>query len=147
VTAEDAYSAWFIMKNGCTATQDTAYGAAVALPMHINVIGSEGAIELMGEKITVRRAPRHSPGATIPAAERIRRGLLPGQADEVCEFPPPAGEAHEPALIPWLEKVKEALRTGRQIAPSFDDGVAVAEVMDQLRASAAQPDLERTGAS
>ena len=141
VTAEDAYCAWFIMKNGCTANQDTAYGAAVALPMYIHVTGSEGAIELIGEKVTVRRAPWHSPGATIPAAERIRRGLLPGQGDEVYEFPPPAGEAHEPALLPWLERVKEAIRTGRQIAPSFDDGVAVAEVMDQLRASAAQPKL------
>ena len=135
VNAEDAYSAWFVMENGCTAAQDTAYGAAVALPMYITVLGSDGAVELIGEKVTLRRAPRHAPGVTIPAAERIRLGLLPGQGNEVFEFPPAPGEAHEPSLTPWLEKVREALRTGTQITPSFDDGVAVAEVMDMLRAN------------
>ena len=60
-------------------------------------------------------------------------GLLAGKGDEVFAFPPASGEAHEPALLPWLERVRDALRDRRQIAPSFDDGVAVAEVMDQLK--------------
>ena len=135
VTAEDAYSAWFVMENGCTANQDTAYGAAVPLPMHISVMGSEGAIELIGEKVTLRRAARTAPGEIIPAAERIRRGLLAAEGNAVFDFPPAAGEAHEPALLPWLERVREALKSGRQIAPSFDDGLAVAQVMDQLKAN------------
>jgi hypothetical protein len=38
--------------------------------------------------------------------------------------------------MPWFGKVKEALRARAQITPCFDDGVAVAEVMDQLKAQA-----------
>jgi predicted dehydrogenase len=133
-TAEDAYCAWFIMQNGCTSTQDTAYAAAVPLPSRYTLMGSEGAIEMIGDtKLTVRRAPDLT---GVSAAERIRRGLLAGQGDEVFEFPPAPGEAHEPALMPWFGKVKESLRTGTQIVPSFDDGVATAEIMDQLKASA-----------
>ena len=29
-TAEDAYSAWFVMENGCTAMHDTGFAAAVS---------------------------------------------------------------------------------------------------------------------
>jgi predicted dehydrogenase len=39
-TAEDAYSAWFVMENGCTAAQDTAYCAAVPMPMRLILMGS-----------------------------------------------------------------------------------------------------------
>jgi hypothetical protein len=84
-------------------------------------------------KLTVRRAPNLT---GVSAAERIRRGLLAGEGDEVFDFPPASGEAHEPALLPWFTKVREALRTRTQIAPSFDDGVAMAEVLDQLKTSA-----------
>jgi predicted dehydrogenase len=133
-TAEDAYSAWFIMQNGCTSTQDTAYAASVPLPSRYTLMGSEGAIEMIGDtKLTVRRAPDLT---GLSAAERIRRGLLAGEGDEVFDFPPASGEVHEPALMPWFGKVKEAVRTGTQITPSFDDGVAMAEVMEQLKASA-----------
>jgi predicted dehydrogenase len=37
---------------------------------------------------------------------------------------------------PWFGRVQQALHAGVQIAPSFDDGLAVAEAMDQLRANA-----------
>jgi predicted dehydrogenase len=131
-TAEDAYSAWFVMENGCTAAQDTAYCAAVPMPMRISLLGTEGGLELIGDtRLVLRRAVREA--AELSAAERIRQGLLAGEG-EVFEFPPAPGEAHEPALAPWLETMRDALRAGRQISPSFDDGVAVAEVMDQLRA-------------
>jgi predicted dehydrogenase len=130
-TAEDAYSAWFLMENGCTAVQDTAYGASVAMPMTVTVMGSEGGLELVGDtKIIVRRATQDL--SKVPAAERIRLGLL-AQKGEEYDFPPAPGEAHEPALIPWLTKVREALRTSTQISPSFDDGLLVSKVMDQFK--------------
>jgi predicted dehydrogenase len=102
-TAEDAYSAWFVMANGCTGAQDTGYGASVPMPMRVMVMGSEGGL-----------------------------GLLAQQGEEY-EFPPAPGEAHEPALLPWLTKVREALRTQTQISPSFDDGLCVAATMDLLK--------------
>lgn len=133
-TAEDAYTAWFTMENGATAVQDTAYCAAVPVPMNITVMGDEGGIELVGDtRLVLRRAPK-STGEVLSAAERIRLGLLAG-GGEVFEFPPATGEAHEPALTPWLTRVRDAVAEGKQIAPSFEDGVKVAEVMDALRAN------------
>ena len=130
-TAEDAYSAWFVMENGCTAVQDTAYGASVPMPMSVTIMGSEGGIQLVGDtKVIVRRAREDLTG--VPAAERIRLGLL-AQEGEVYEFPPAPGEAHEPALVPWLTRVREALLTNTQISPSFDDGLRVATTMDLLK--------------
>lgn len=133
-TAEDAYSAWFVMKNGCTAAQDTAYCAAAPMPMRIILMGEEGGLELVGDtRLVVRRAP--TGGEALSAAERIKLGLLAGEGDEVYEFQPAPGEAHAPALTPWLEAVRDALRAGRQVPTSFEDGVAVAEAMDHLRAN------------
>ena len=120
-TAEDAYFAWFVMQNGCTSTQDTAYAASVPLPSRYTLLGSEGALEMVGDvKLIVRRAPNL---AGLSAAERIRRGLLAGEGDEVFEFPPAPGEAHEPALMPWFTRVKEALRTRTQISPPSTTGL------------------------
>jgi hypothetical protein len=130
-TAEDAYSAWFLMENGCTATQDTAYGASVAMPMSITIMGSEGGIQLAGDtKVILRRTQQNLAG--VSAAERIRLGLLAREGD-VYDFPAAPGEAHEPALIPWLTRVREALCANAQISPSFDDGLRVAKTIDQLK--------------
>ncbi len=133
-TGEDAYSAWFTMANGCTAARDTAYCAAVPMPSRVTIMGREGTIEVINDKQLVLRRAVDVEG--LSAAERIRRGLLAGEGDEVIEFQPAPGEAHEPSLLPWLTQVKESLESGRQIRPSLDDGLAVAEAMDRLRHNA-----------
>ncbi len=78
--------------------------------------GQCGSIELAGDtRLVVRRA---------------------GEAPETVEFPAPPRKAPPPALSAFFAQVAEALRTGTQITPSFDDGVAVAHTMDRLRATA-----------
>lgn len=130
-TAEDSYSAWFLMENGCTVSHDTGYCAPVPLPSRVTVTGSEGAIEVVNDtKLTLRSAVDIE---GLDAAERIKRGLLADDGDAVEDFTPAPGEAHEPSLMPWLSQVKQALETGTQIRPSLDDAVAVAEAMDMLR--------------
>ena len=80
------------------------------------LMGSAGSIELIGDtKLVVRRA---------------------GEEPETVEFPSPPRKAPPPALSRFLGKVSEAIQTGTQITPSFDDGVAVARTMDLLRAKA-----------
>lgn len=114
-TAEDAFSCWMKLDNGCTIGFDTAFSAAIALPQRLTLFGSEGLLELVDDiQVTLRR---------------------PDQPDEQFDFPPPPGDLHEPALAPWLAQVADALRNERQIAPNFNDGVAVAQAMDMLRAS------------
>ncbi|KUI02443.1 Gfo/Idh/MocA family oxidoreductase [Mycobacterium sp. IS-3022] len=115
-TAEDSYSAWFVMANGCTATHDTGFAAAVPSAPTATLIGTEGTIELTADTTLVVRRPKTDP--------------------ETAEFAPPPRRSPPPALTTFFGEVAEALRTGTQIAPSFDDGVAVAEAMDRLRAKA-----------
>ncbi|WP_235677819.1 hypothetical protein [Mycolicibacterium sarraceniae] len=50
------------------------------------------------------------------------------------DFPPAPRRSPPPALSSILAQVADAVRTGTQLAPSSDDGVAVAPTMDQLRA-------------
>ena len=112
-TAEDAYSAWFTMANGCTAAHDTGFAAAVPLAPRATLLGSDGSLELTADTTLV-----------------VYR---PGQEAQTFEFPPAPRRSPPPALSAFLGNVVEAVRTGNQITPSFDDGVAVARAMDLLR--------------
>ncbi|BBY93813.1 oxidoreductase [Mycobacterium gallinarum] len=115
-TAEDAYSAWFTMANGCTAAHDTGFAGSVPLAPRATLLGSDGSLELAGDtRLVVHR---------------------PGAEPQTFEFPPAPRRSPPPALSAFLSDVVGAVRTGTQIAPSFDDGVAVAHAMDKLRVNA-----------
>jgi predicted dehydrogenase len=114
-SAEDAYAAWFVMDNGCTATHDTGFAAAVPIAPRATLLGSDGTIELTADTTLV----------------------VHGQDTETFEFAPPPRRSPPPALSAFLGRVADALRTGDRITPSFDDGVAVAQVMDMLKAKVA----------
>lgn len=118
-TAEDAYSAWFTMANGATATHDSGFAAAVPSAPSATLIGSEGTVELTADTTLVLRRKDEDP--------------------QRFEFPPPPRRSPPPALSTFFGRVADALRTDTPIAPSFDDGVAVAQVMDRLRAQAVHP--------
>jgi predicted dehydrogenase len=133
-TAEDAFAAWFVMENGCTASVDTAFSACVPMPRRMTVMGSDAALELVGEtKLILRRAPAED--RSLSRVERLLRAQVDAEGELIMQLPPPAEEPHRPMLIPWLGKIKEALSEGRQISPSFDDGVVVAEVLEKLKAN------------
>jgi predicted dehydrogenase len=113
-TAEDAYAAWFVLDNGATAAQDTGFAAAVPTLPRALLLGTEGSIELTAD---TRLVLRHN-----------------GSESRTIDFDRPGRP--DPALTTFFTQVAEALRTGTQIAPSFDDGLAVARVMERLRANA-----------
>ena len=133
-TAEDAYSTWFLMENGATANIDSCYSGPVPIAPRMMIIGSDGALELVGEtQLIVRRAIVEAPGKTLTRDERIRRAVSADKPDEVIEFAPNHGETHEPALTPWLARVLEAVRDGRQITPDFEEGVLMADALELWR--------------
>jgi predicted dehydrogenase len=122
-TAEDAFSASFTFANGATATVDTAFAAAVEGPQQLQVLGSDGVIVLNGTtELTLRRAAEH---------------------DEKITFPQFRGDVHEPSFTKWAELIRDAIREGQQIQPSFQDAVACAQIMDKLKA-APLPEVEPT---
>lgn len=115
-TAEDAFTAFFRMESGFTATIDSAYAAVTNVGASWVILGDEGAIEVTG-------------GTTL-------RLLRPGE--ETIEEVYSIGEydPHEPAIGIWLRELGGAVLEGRQIEPSFAEGLACDEVLDRLRASA-----------
>ena len=117
VTAEDAFSSWFVMADGGTASLDTGFSTAVTMPQRLALFGADGTIEIVNDL----------------SLELYRSGA----AAESFAFPAPQGDSHDPALVPWLTRVRYAVARKQAIAPNFDDGVAVAEVMDRLRSESA----------
>lgn len=113
-TAEDAFSAWFVLGNGSTASLDTGFSTSTNLPERVVFLGSEGALELIDDA----SIDLHRPGAP---AERI-------------EFPY-STDRYAPALAGWLPAVTAALEGGSALAPDFSDGAAVTVVLDQLKAT------------
>ncbi len=114
-TSEDAFSMWLEFAGGGTASVDSGFAASVALPGSFNLIGSKGAIAIADDThLTIIRHKQEP--------EHIDLGA--------------GGGGFMGALATWVGKVTEAMKTGTQIAPNFDDGAAAAEVMDMLRAGA-----------
>lgn len=113
-TAEDAYVAWFRLADGATAAQDTGFAAATSTLPRAVLLGTDGSIELTADTTLVLRTK--------------------GSEPEAFEFDRPGRP--DPALVTFFGRVAEALRTGDRTVPSFDDGLAVARVMDRLRANA-----------
>ena len=117
--AEDAFSAWFELASGCTAALDSSFTTAVPLPPRQALLGSEGVLENVGDvKLSLRRAD--------------------GSREEF-DFEPSREDPHLIAMKGWARVVWEAVDEGRQIEPSFEDGLACARVMDALRAEVPQP--------
>ena len=129
-TAEDAFTAWFRMESGLTATLDTGYAVSTDLGSNWTILGEEGAIEVVNS--TELRLVR--PGAAPAEAER---------------YPIGERDPHQPAIGLWLRELGQAVLDGRQLKPSFAEGVACDIVLERLRAAAqaaAVEQLQATGA-
>jgi predicted dehydrogenase len=114
VDAEDAFTAWLDFESGATAVLDSSSSAARTVAHRIVVAGSEGVIEVVGDtKVVLRRAD--------------------GTRDEFV----PEETAADPHLVPmrsWAEVVRDAVRDGEPVTPSFADGLACRRVLDRLLA-------------
>lgn len=106
---------WLEFSRGGTASVDSAFAASMALPHSFQLIGSDGAISI----------------ASDTSLSILRRKQEPEAIEVPCD-----GVGFMAALGIWVQQVTQALKTGTQIAPDFDDGVAAAEAMDMIRATA-----------
>jgi predicted dehydrogenase len=121
-TAEDAMTASLVLEGGVTVAIDSSYAATVNLPARTVITGSEGALENVGnDRLTLFR-----PGAP---PERIDvAGDDDGHADR-----------HALPMRRWAADLAAAVRDGRPVAPSFDDGLACRRVLDALLEAAGAP--------
>jgi predicted dehydrogenase len=111
--AEDAFTAWMTVEGGATVGIDTSFAAVTTLPTHVVVCGSEGTIDITNDHRIVVRG-------------------IDGAKEEI-ELPARVGDPHAGALGGWAAVVRDAVAEGRQVTPSFTDGLACARVMDALR--------------
>ena len=114
-TAEDGFTAWMTTERDASVTIDTTFVSRVNVPTRITVLGSEGALESIGDGRIMLRTDE---GPT-----------------EVFTFDAPAEDPHLVPMRAWAEVVRDAVRAGvvPDGVPTFADGVACARVMDQLR--------------
>lgn len=111
--AEDAFAGWAELDSGATAIVDSSFTAGVSLTPRIVVTGTEGAIENSGDsRVSVRRKD-----------EEV----------ELLEFPAPGGDPHMAAMTAWTGTIRDAVLSGKPIAPSFEDGLACMRVMEEWR--------------
>jgi predicted dehydrogenase len=112
--AEDAFAGWAELRSGATATVNSSFAAGVSVTPRIVVLGSEGSIENIGDaRVVVRRRD----GSTEQLAYELR-----------------AGDPHAEAMIAWAAAIRDSVLTGQPIGPSFTDGLACMQVMEQWRA-------------
>jgi predicted dehydrogenase len=114
-TAEDGFTAHLRTESGVTVVMDTTFVTSVYLPQRLTVLGSDGALEMIGDDHVV-----------LHDADGER---------EVFRFRPD-GDPHLVPMRAWAAVVRDAVRTGVVPGgePTFADGVACAHVMDALRA-------------
>ncbi len=111
--AEDSFAGWVELRSGATATVNSSFAAGASVTPRIVVLGSEGAIENIGDaRVVVRRGD----GST-----------------EQLEFEPRAGDPHAEAMVAWAAAIRDSVLTAQPIGPSFADGLACMQVMEQWR--------------
>ncbi|MBV8949947.1 MAG: Gfo/Idh/MocA family oxidoreductase, partial [Actinobacteria bacterium] len=119
--AEDGMIAAISMSGGARASIDSGFAASVSLPPRIVVTGERGAIE------------------NVADARVVLRGV-DGTREE-CTFGGTGGtgghDRHAGPMARWAQIVRDAVRAGAPPtdAPTFEDAVACARVLDQLRAT------------
>lgn len=113
-SAEDAFSIWLELDDGATVNIDSGFSASIPFPERTLLFGEDGVIELIGDQ-----------------SVHLHRAGLPA---EHFAFPPSDSDSYAQANSAWLGAVCEALTAGTPAMPSFEDGVANAEVLDRLRA-------------
>jgi predicted dehydrogenase len=121
-TAEDGFSASLVLSNGATVAIDSGFAAVANVTPRFTVFGSRAIAELVGEtRISIRQADGSR--ETIDLAD-----------DEEAD-------GHLGPMRRFAEVVRDAVTSGEPPphAPTFSDGRACDEVLDQLRAAPFAP--------
>jgi predicted dehydrogenase len=125
-TAEDGFTAMFTTDNGASVVIDTAWAVPGTLPDRWTIVGTEGILDVT-ESVEIY---------TPPLVRDTHIRVLKDGQEEAQRIGPFEGDGHLPAMRPWAVMVREAVSEGRQIEPSFVDGLASAEVIARLLAAA-----------
>jgi predicted dehydrogenase len=124
ITADDGFVAQLRTESGASCTLVTASSVHAELGPRVEVYGSLGTAVL--ERDDQLRVTHRGVGLEPLASDVETLGV--------------AGEAAHPSRGPlgdWARIIVDAVRSGEQVAPSFEDGVRCQEVMTAMRRSSA----------
>ena len=122
VDAEDGFSAWLRTDRGVSVAIDSSFACAATYAPRLVVNGTEGVLECVADsRLTLQRD-----GGTRDVVA-VDNGADP----------------HVEPMRRWAEVVRDAVRDHRQVEPSFSDGLACDQVLDQLRRRLAHATAER----
>jgi predicted dehydrogenase len=116
-TAEDGFSGSLVLDNGATVAIDSGFGAVANLARRFTVFGTSAVVEIVGDdRITIRRADTEPETIPLDATDEDR---------------------HLAPMRRFAEVARDAVESGDvpAHAPTFADGRACDDVLDQLRAS------------
>lgn len=131
--ADDSYSMRFLMENGVEGSMQQTAGAWGQAATLWRCAGSKGTVWLDAGKVMV--------------ADKSGTRALPMPDDLALPPPPPAADPGSSArhshfeIGPFTrlcEALRDAIEGGRVVGPTFRDGLASMQVLDAMRASAAQ---------
>ena len=116
-SAEDSLVASLTLENGATVAIDSTFAAAVSVPPRLTVVGTEGAVDIVGDA----RATLHRPGGLTEPLEVPRVAM--------------GGDRHGAPMRAWAAAVCDIVTSGEvpDDAPTFADGYACDVVLSALR--------------
>ena len=117
VDVEDGFTATLRTATGATIAVDSTFAATANLAPRVVIAGSEGVVEVVADhRVVLRRADGTRDEWTAPNTE---------------------GDPHLEPMRRAAEVVRDVVRDGAEIsdAATFADGLAMAEVLDALRAA------------
>jgi predicted dehydrogenase len=114
VDAEDGFTAWLELEGGVTVSIDSGFAAAAPVAPRLVLEGSDGVLECVADaRLTLRRGD--------------------GVREEI-ELPAAADDRHLVPMQRWATVVRDAVRDGQPVAPTFEDGLACRRVLDAMLA-------------
>jgi predicted dehydrogenase len=112
VDVEDGFSAWLRTDRDVSVAIDSSFACAATFAPRLVVNGTEGVLECVADaRLTLRRDDGTRSDIEVDTG----------------------ADPHVEPMRRWAEHVRDAVRDRRQIEPSFADGVACDDVLDQVR--------------
>jgi predicted dehydrogenase len=126
VDADDTFSLLLKFRNGASGAFTSSAVTSTPEDPRVSAYGSDGTLVLVGDCLY---------GA------RTGEGQLVEMPVDEDEAPGDESAVLDPHYIPftrWARTIAGAIRAGRQLAPSFEDGLRCQQVMDAARRSSAE---------
>ncbi len=126
VNADDAFSLLLRFRNGASGAFTSSAVTSTPEDPRVSAYGSDGTLVLVGDCLY---------GARTGEEKLVE---IRADEDEAVEDGSAVLDPHYIPFTRWARTITRAIREGKQLAPSFEDGLRCQKVMDAARRSSAE---------